>query len=101
MTDHTIHISLTELCQYTDSSTETILEFVEHGIVEPQGDSQDKWVFSVETVHLTRCAQRLHRDLGVNWAGVALALELMSQREILQQENQSLRNRLRRFLVED
>lgn len=101
MTEYSLYINLNELCQYTDTPEATIIEFVEHGILEPQGESEETWVFSVETVRITQQAQRLHRDLGVNWAGVALALELMSQRESLQQENQTLKNRLRRFLLED
>jgi chaperone modulatory protein CbpM len=42
------------------------------------------------SVRRVRCALELKRDLGVNWAGAALALELLD-------ELNSLRARLRRF----
>lgn len=101
MAEYSLHISLTELCEYTNMPVETIVEFVEYGILEPQGRSEETWVFSAETVQITHRAIRLHRDLGMNWAGVALALDLMSEREILRRENEALKNRLRRFLIED
>lgn len=101
MTEYNLHITLTELCHHTDTPVETITEFVEHGILVPEGESQEVWVFGLETVQLTQRALRLHRDLGVNWAGVALALDLLSQREQLQLENQSLKQRLRRFLLDE
>lgn len=101
MTEFSLQISLTELCHHTNTSEATIVEFVEHGILEPIGEEEGSWLFSVETVQLTRRATRLHRDLGINWAGVALALDLLSQRENLQLENQALRQRLQRFLLDD
>ena len=101
MSEYSIYITLTELCLHTDTPAETIVEFVEHGILEPVGESQDAWTFSIETVQITQRALRLHQDLGVNWAGVALALELMTQRENLQRENQRLRQRLQRFLLDE
>ena len=101
MTEYSLHITLTELCRHTGMPEETIVEFVEHGILEPIGETEGSWVFNVETVQITRRATRLHRDLGVNWAGVALALELLSQREQLQWENQALRQRLQRFLLDE
>jgi chaperone modulatory protein CbpM len=92
-----IQISTQELCQRVDLNTETLMEIVEHGIVEPEGERPEQWMFSVEYVFTIRRATRLHRDLGIDWAGVALALDLLEQREQLRRENERLRRRLQRF----
>ena len=101
MTEYNLRISLREFCQRCDLSAETIVEYVEHGILEPEGEYQEAWLFTTDMVPVTRRANRLHHDLGLNWAGVALALELLSQRDRLRFENASLRQRLQRFLLED
>ena len=101
MTEYSLHITLTELCRHTGTTETTILECVEYGILEPIGDEQSQWLFSDETLQIIRRAIRLHRDLGLNWAGVALALDLITQRDQLQLDNQALRNRLKRFLIEE
>ena len=101
MTEYSIHITLADLCHHTDTPQETIVEFVELGILEPVDQTQTDWIFAVETVQIIRRANRLHQDLGINWAGVALALDLLSQREQLQLENQALRQRLQRFLLDE
>lgn len=101
MTEYNLRITLHEFCQRCDLSTEVIVEYVEHGILEPEGDNPEAWRFTTDMVPLTRRANRLHHDLGLNWPGVALALDLLSQRERLRSENENLRQRLRRFLLED
>ncbi|MGI1678855.1 MAG: chaperone modulatory protein CbpM [Cellvibrionaceae bacterium] len=95
-----IHFNCNELCEQAEVSIDTLIEFVEHGIVEPHGSSPDDWVFEQEVIVVVRRAVRMHFDLGVDWAGVALALDLIEQRERLRTENESLRNRLNRFLSE-
>jgi chaperone modulatory protein CbpM len=42
-------------------------------------------------------AVRLHRELQVDWAGIALALELLNELEGLRRENETLRRRLERL----
>jgi chaperone modulatory protein CbpM len=42
-------------------------------------------------------ALRLRRDLDLEWAGIALALELMAELEQLRHENSQLKQRLSRF----
>jgi len=101
MVEFSVEISLSELCRHTDTPEATIVEFVELGILEPVGGSQEVWVFAAETVQVTQRALRLHHDLGINWAGVALALELIAEREQLRTENRHLRQRLQRFLLEE
>ena len=63
-----------------------IIEFVEEGIVEPRGINAHPWQFS--GVMLPRIAQalRLQRDLELNTAGVAVALDLLSEIEDLRKQ---------------
>ncbi|MBP5072783.1 chaperone modulatory protein CbpM, partial [Pseudomonas chlororaphis] len=45
-------------------------------------------------------AAKLRRDLELEWEGVALALELLDEVRELRMENQMLKQRLGRLLVE-
>ena len=85
-----VKLSLAQLCRRSSMSAESILEMMEYGVVEPYQASQDKWLFKGDSVNRLRCAQRLKRDLGVNTAGAALALDLL-------QEIDGMRRRLRRL----
>ena len=88
--DETLELSLAELCQACRISTEEVIKLVEEGIVEPRGRTATDWRFQGVYVHRVYRAVRLHRDLGVNWPGAALALDLL-------EEIEALRARLKRF----
>ena len=45
-------------------------------------------------------AIRLHRELDIDWVAVAMLIDLLRERDRLQNENQVLRQRLGRFLSE-
>lgn len=98
-----VHITTQELRQRFDLSTEALVEIVEHGIVEPEGgypaDNPEQWSFDIQYVVTLRRAARLHRDLGIDWAGIALVLDLLEERERLRQENEMLQRRLGRFEI--
>jgi chaperone modulatory protein CbpM len=47
---------------------------------------------------LTKKAVRLHRDLDVDWVGVALAIILLDEVEQLREKNRRLQRRLSRFV---
>lgn len=84
------NLSLDEFCRVCRVSVEEVYILVEEGIVEPSGREVNVWRFHGASVRRVRCAVQLRRDLGVNWAGAALALDLLD-------ELQELRARLRRF----
>lgn len=81
-------LTLAELCRACAVHSESIVELVEEGVLAPLGREPHRWRFS--GVHMRRAtvALRLQRDLGVNLAGAALALQLLDEVE-------SLRARLR------
>jgi chaperone modulatory protein CbpM len=57
---------------------------VEEGILEPAGHNPAQWRFSGTSLQKAHIAMRLQRDLEINLAGVALALDLMDEIESLQ-----------------
>lgn len=85
-----LEFTLQELCRACRVPAERIFELVDEGLVEPAGPDPSVWRFRGISVRRVRCALRLERDLGVNVAGAALALDLLEELE-------AMRARLRRF----
>jgi chaperone modulatory protein CbpM len=63
-----------------------IVEFVEEGVLSVVEVSATVWHFTGAALRRARLALRLERDLEINLAGVALALELMEELERLRRE---------------
>lgn len=96
-----VHISFTELSDVLCVQKQTLLDVIEYGIAEPvAGNSDHDWLFENSQVSVLKKALRLHNDLGVNWQGVAMILELLEQRDELLAENNRLQQRLGRFLLD-
>ena len=83
-------LSLGELCRACAVSAEDVIRLVEEGVIEPAGREPGRWRFEAVCVSRVGRAQRLRRDLGVNLAGAALAVDLL-------EELDRLRTRLRRY----
>lgn len=81
-------LTLADLCRACAVHAERIIELVDVGVLEPVGRDPSHWRFHGTSLQRARMALRLQRDLGIDLAGAALALELMEQIE-------SLRARLR------
>jgi chaperone modulatory protein CbpM len=77
--DEHIRVSLRELCGMCGVSTELIVEMVSEGIVEPEGGNPRHWQFTGVSIQRIQTAIRLQRDLKVNLAGAALALDLLEE----------------------
>lgn len=88
--DEDFHLTLGDLCRACQISAEQVLALVEEGVIEPAGDEPGRWRFQGVSIRRVRCACRLSRDLGINLAGAALAVELL-------EEIEQLRARLRRL----
>jgi len=76
-------LSLRQLCDACAVHAEYIIELVDEGFIEPSGVEKSHWCFSGITIKRVRKAKHLQRDLGINLAGVALAIELMDELEQL------------------
>jgi len=71
---------LRSLCRL---SPESLTEMVEEGLLRPIGAMPQHWRFPSSDLARLRRAIRLQRDLGVNPAGAALALDLIEEVERL------------------
>ena len=81
-------LTLRQLCDDCDVHAEYIIELVDEGFIEPSGIEKSHWCFNGINIRRVQKAKRLQNDLGINLAGIALALELM-------EEIEQLRSRLR------
>ncbi len=58
----------------------------------PEPDSQGTILFPLEAFDRLQRGLRLHHDLGINWQGVTVALELLERIEELEQQVHHLSN---------
>ena len=86
-------IPLAQLCRACGLSVEAVAALVEEGILEPEGTRRGRWRFSADSIRRARTAIRLQRDLELNLAGVALALDLLDRVEELQARVRSVKGR--------
>ena len=80
-------LTLDDLCRACTAHADIIIELVSEGVIEGAATQQDLppeyWRFTGLHLHRAKVAMRLHRDLGVNFAGAALALQLMDELTLL------------------
>lgn len=76
-------LTIVELSRACAMHDEWVIELVEEGVLEPAGRSLTTWRFPGASLRRALIAARLQRDLGINLAGVALALDLLDEIETL------------------
>jgi chaperone modulatory protein CbpM len=81
--DERVTVTLTELTQLCHSDDRVLRLLVAEGILHPSGTRQEEWRFSGIEIRRARRALRLRRDLELNLAGAALALDLLDEIEAL------------------
>jgi chaperone modulatory protein CbpM len=79
-------LTLGELCRACDVHADWVISLIEEGIIEPAGKEVRLWRFSGANLVRVRAALRLQRDLGINLAGIGLALDLMEELETLRKQ---------------
>ena len=77
-------ITMNELCRHCTVRVEEVITLVGEGILDPtegmvRAEQADGWQFHISSVRRVRTVVHLQRDLGVNLAGAALALELLDR----------------------
>jgi chaperone modulatory protein CbpM len=77
--DDGVTLTLHEVCEVCDVDETVVVEMVQEGVAEPIEGPSGTWTFSGVAVARLRTARRLQRDLHVNLAGAALALELIEE----------------------
>lgn len=88
--DEGVELSIEEISVACSCSRDWVVELVEEGVLEPHGRGRSNWRFSGTSLVRAHTAMRLQRDLDLDLAGVALALDLMD-------EIRALRERLQRL----
>ena len=78
--------SLREVCERCGMPAEQVIEFVDFGIAEPEGESTREWHFTPAQLFRLNRALRLQRDLEINLPGLALALDLLEEIDSLHSE---------------
>jgi chaperone modulatory protein CbpM len=81
-----LDLTLDELCHICSTQVDQLMALVDEGVIAPQGETPSGWRFSGVQLRRARVAVRLQRDLGVNTAGAALALQLMDEIETLRDQ---------------
>jgi chaperone modulatory protein CbpM len=87
-------LTVEEICRVCSVRIEYIEELVEEGLITPQVEQMNaggvggkheprSWRFTGMHMRQARIAARLQSDLGINLAGVALALQLLDEVETL------------------
>lgn len=97
-TEYTLTLRFDEACSALGIESRQVVKIVELGIIAPGGASPEDWRFDPDMISTARRALRLRRDLHIDWSAVALVLDLLEERDRLQQENAALAQRLGRFL---
>ena len=82
-------LDTSELGRLCTVEAQRIAELVEEGILTVQQEVGGEMRFSGASLRRARIALRLQQDLGVNLAGVALALDLIEEIERLRRELQA------------
>jgi chaperone modulatory protein CbpM len=83
--DETTLLTLEDLSRMCSVEEQHLVEFVEEGVLSAVLVSR-RWHFTGAALRRARRALRLERDLELNLAGVALALDLMEEIERLRRQ---------------
>jgi hypothetical protein len=86
-------LTLDELSRLVDLHPEMVLRLVDLGLVDPEM-GEPEWRFLNTAVPRIWKIQRLHRDLGINWAGIGVVLDLLERIDDLEREVAWLRKHL-------
>lgn len=91
-----ITYTLVEFCTVANLEESVVVEFVEHGILEPVF-AKDQWLFPAESINRCFRAERMRQELHLNLHGVALAMELSERNQKLRQRLDYLEQLVDRF----
>ena len=83
--DQSSTLSIKDLSRMCNVEERHIVEFVEEGVLNVV-EVRSEWHFTGDALRRARLAVRLERDLELNLAGVALALDLIEELQQLRRE---------------
>ena len=101
LADDSTPYQLRELCEMCSVRAEIVVEMVDAGILSPSGSPPSGWRFGVHAIIRLQKAQRLQRDLDINLAGIALALDLIDDLERMKKKALTLEHLLNQLTNEE
>lgn len=97
---HDFSMGFADLCESAKMSPDYLAELIAHNIIKPvYGRSEDDWRFSSNAIKVVNKAIRLHRDLEIEWADIALVADLLDEINQLESENRQLKKQMNRLLA--
>ncbi|MCU0834016.1 MAG: MerR family transcriptional regulator [Chromatiaceae bacterium] len=94
--DEGLSVDLRELARVCGASDQILRLLVSEGVLRPEGGRPQEWRFSGVQVCRARRALRLQRDLELDLAATALALDLIEELEALRRRVRALEYQLGR-----
>lgn len=79
-----VRLTLVELCRVCGATEHDLTAWVGEGALDPEGETAQAWRFTGTSLRRAQRAAHLARDLDINPAGIALALDLLDEIEALQ-----------------
>jgi chaperone modulatory protein CbpM len=97
---HELSVSFPELCEAANMSPDYLSELIAYNIIKPlTGKSPEDWKFSSNSIKVVNKAIRLHQDLEIEWADIALVVDLLDEIDQLESENRQLKKQMNRLLA--
>jgi chaperone modulatory protein CbpM len=78
-----VRFTLVELCRVCGATEHELTAWVAEGVLDPEDGNAPVWRFTGAALYRAQRAARLARDLEINPAGIALALDLLDEIEAL------------------
>lgn len=87
--------TFSEVCARQSLDKDFIVHCVNYGIIEVSGGQEEEsWQFAFSVIPKLEKAYRLHRDLEIDYNGLAMVLELLDEIEDLRVLNDLLNRKL-------
>lgn len=86
ITGSAFYVTLSEISTLCDLHPEMVIRLVRLGLIDPveEEKAEEAWTFPVNAVPLVRKIIRLRNELGINYSGMGVVLELLSRIEALE-----------------
>ncbi len=84
--ENEVHMSIVELAEAARTPEDLIMAWVSEGVLSPAGASPQDWRFSGDSLKRAKTAARLMHDLELNLPGVALAINLLEELDLLRSQ---------------
>lgn len=98
MTNISLTMTVQELCYKEGVKHETIVEIVDYGIAQPLDDEQaNDWTFDLDNAFWIRKAIKINQELHLDWVATSMIVALIRKKEMLENENAQLKQRLSRL----